>query len=74
VLLTDTLYSPLPADLLPPGDSNTHRPFPNTVVAVEVNDNKNNAVHYWSIAKLRYATLRCYSKRIVLGRHYDIVL
>jgi len=54
VLLTDTLYSPLPADLLPPAHSNTHRPFPNTVVAVEVQDNKNGATHYWSIAKLRY--------------------
>jgi len=53
VLLTDTLYSPLPADLLPPGDSSTRRPFPQTVVAVEVTDNKNGATHYWSIAKLR---------------------
>jgi len=59
VLLTDTLYSPLPADLLPPGQSNTHRPFPNTVVAVEVQDNKNGATHYWSIAKLRCVRHHC---------------
>jgi len=58
VLLTDTLYSPLPADLLPPGESDSQRrPFPQTVVAVEVTDNKNVATHYWSIDKLRYTTL-----------------
>ena len=55
VLLTDTLYSPLPADLLPPGESDRHRPFPHTVVAVEVTDHKHAATHYWSIAKLRSA-------------------
>jgi len=63
VLLTDTLYSPLPADLLPPGECelNTRRPFPQTVVAVEVTDNKNCATHYWSIAKLRYHSLLTHS-------------
>ncbi|XP_064534602.1 kinesin-like protein KIF1B isoform X3 [Pseudopipra pipra] len=55
VLLTDTLYSPLPPELLPtelekPRDN---RPFPRTVVAVEVQDLKNGATHYWSLEKLK---------------------
>ncbi|GFN74277.1 kinesin-like protein, partial [Plakobranchus ocellatus] len=53
VLLTDTLYSPLPADLQPPGGRDITRPFPKTVVAVEVQDTKNGATHYWSLDKLR---------------------
>ena len=28
---------------------------PKTVVVVEVQDNKNNANHFWSLEKLRYA-------------------
>ncbi|XP_039223564.1 kinesin-like protein KIF1B isoform X24 [Crotalus tigris] len=55
VLLTDTLYSPLPPELLP-ADSDKPRsqcPFPRTVVAVEVQDLKNGATHYWSLEKLR---------------------
>ncbi|XP_056651774.1 kinesin-like protein KIF1B isoform X20 [Monodelphis domestica] len=55
VLLTDTLYSPLPPELLPPEMEKTQeeRPFPRTVVAVEVQDLKNGATHYWSLEKLR---------------------
>lgn len=56
VLLTDTLYSPLPPDLLP-SDVTKERekiPFPRTIVAVEVQDQKNGATHYWTLAKLRY--------------------
>ncbi|XP_006766803.1 PREDICTED: kinesin-like protein KIF1B isoform X14 [Myotis davidii] len=55
VLLTDTLYSPLPPELLPTDVEKTHedRPFPRTVVAVEVQDLKNGATHYWSLEKLR---------------------
>ncbi|XP_071073893.1 kinesin-like protein KIF1B isoform X9 [Dasypus novemcinctus] len=55
VLLTDTLYSPLPPELLPSEMEKTHedRPFPRTVVAVEVQDLKNGATHYWSLEKLK---------------------
>ncbi|XP_052396253.1 kinesin-like protein KIF1B isoform X8 [Carassius gibelio] len=55
VLLTDTLYSPLPPELLPPEPEKEHdtRPFPRTVVAVEVQDLKNGATHYWSLEKLK---------------------
>ncbi|XP_038188591.1 kinesin-like protein KIF1B isoform X3 [Arvicola amphibius] len=55
VLLTDTLYSPLPPELLPTemGKSHEDRPFPRTVVAVEVQDLKNGATHYWSLDKLK---------------------
>ncbi|NXF71336.1 KIF1B protein, partial [Sclerurus mexicanus] len=55
VLLTDTLYSPLPPELLPtePEKSRDNRPFPRTVVAVEVQDLKNGATHYWSLEKLK---------------------
>ncbi|KDR21304.1 hypothetical protein L798_04238 [Zootermopsis nevadensis] len=54
-LLTDTLYSPLPADLLPALDEedDEDRPFPRTIVAVEVQDTKNGATHYWTLEKLR---------------------
>ena len=54
MLLTDTLYSPLAPDLLNPADREEDRPFPKTVVAVEVQDTKNGATHYWSLEKLRY--------------------
>ncbi|XP_030279026.1 kinesin-like protein KIF1B isoform X4 [Sparus aurata] len=55
VLLTDTLYSPLPPELLSPEPEKEHdaRPFPRTVVAVEVQDLKNGATHYWSLDKLK---------------------
>ncbi|XP_035163588.1 kinesin-like protein KIF1B isoform X44 [Callithrix jacchus] len=55
VLLTDTLYSPLPPELLPTEMEKTYedRPFPRTVVAVEVQDLKNGATHYWSLEKLK---------------------
>ncbi|EMP41533.1 Kinesin-like protein KIF1B, partial [Chelonia mydas] len=55
VLLTNTLYSPLPPELLPNESEKTrnNRPFPRTVVAVEVQDVKNGATHYWSLEKLK---------------------
>ncbi|XP_077046228.1 kinesin-like protein KIF1B isoform X2 [Agelaius phoeniceus] len=55
VLLTDTLYSPLPPELLPaePEKGRERRLFPRTVVAVEVQDLKNGATHYWSLEKLK---------------------
>ncbi|KAM9521425.1 kinesin-like protein KIF1B isoform 6-T6 [Guaruba guarouba] len=55
VLLTDTLYSPLPPELLPTEleKIRDNRPFPRTVVAVEVQDLKNGATHYWSLDKLK---------------------
>uniref|UniRef100_A0A672MNN8 plus-end-directed kinesin ATPase n=1 Tax=Sinocyclocheilus grahami TaxID=75366 RepID=A0A672MNN8_SINGR len=55
VLLTDTLYSPLSPDLLPPETAKDREksPFPCTIVAVEVQDQKNGATHYWTLEKLR---------------------
>ncbi|XP_057189314.1 kinesin-like protein KIF1A isoform X6 [Triplophysa rosa] len=55
VLLTDTLYSPLAPDLLPPSIAKDRekRLFPRTIVAVEVQDQKNGATHYWTLEKLR---------------------
>lgn len=56
-MLTDTLYSPLPPDLLPVVDDvleEEERPFPRTIVAVEVQDTKNGATHYWTLDKLRF--------------------
>ncbi|KAJ8022149.1 Kinesin-like protein KIF1A [Holothuria leucospilota] len=55
VLLSDTLYSPLTPDLMPNDDGMVtwQRPFPRTVVAVEVQDKKNGATHYWTLEKLR---------------------
>lgn len=55
-LLTDTLYSPLPADLVPGTEDEPEeedRPFPRTIVAVEVLDTKNGATHYWTLDKLK---------------------
>ncbi|XP_072333983.1 kinesin-like protein KIF1B isoform X8 [Scyliorhinus torazame] len=55
VLLTHTLYSPLPPELLPvevEADRDAQQ-FPRTVVAVEVQDLKNGATHYWSLEKLK---------------------
>jgi len=63
VLLTNTLYSPFPPDLLPirdPDDDDERSP-PRTVVGVEVQDLKNNANHFWSLEKLRH--------RLELMRH-----
>uniref|UniRef100_A0A8C1GJL9 plus-end-directed kinesin ATPase n=1 Tax=Cyprinus carpio TaxID=7962 RepID=A0A8C1GJL9_CYPCA len=59
VLLTDTLYSPLPLDLLPPETAKDREksPFPRTIVAVEVQDQKNGATHYWTLEKLRAAAV-----------------
>lgn len=48
-LLSDTLYTPLPNDLKEKTDQQPGR----TVVAVEVNDQKNGAIHYWSLGKLK---------------------
>lgn len=54
-LLTDTLYSPLPQDLRPTidYDQDEDTTLPRTIVAVEVQDVKNGATHYWSLDKLR---------------------
>lgn len=56
-LLTDTLYSPLPADFLSALREDeledVDRPFRKTIVAVEVLDTKNGATHYWTLEKLR---------------------
>ncbi|KAL1122335.1 hypothetical protein AAG570_003740 [Ranatra chinensis] len=61
-LLTDTLYSPLPPDLVPSDmEEDLDRPYPRTIVAVEVLDTKNGATHYWSLEKLR--------NRLELMRH-----
>lgn len=48
VLLTDTLYSPLPTDLCPSSSLSQ-----GTIVAIEVQDLKNGAIHYWSLEKFR---------------------
>ena len=58
VLLTNTLYSPFPPDLLPIKDpeDDDDRPPPRTVVGVEVQDLKNNATHFWGLEKLRLVT------------------
>merc|ERR1719270_1686563 len=63
VLLTNTLYSPFPPDLLPikDPDDDDDRPPPRTVVGVEVQDLKNNATHFWGLEKLRH--------RLELMRH-----
>ncbi|XP_064073595.1 kinesin-like protein unc-104 isoform X4 [Vanessa tameamea] len=54
-LLTDTPYSPLPAELAPRDDGDDdYRPSAPTVVAVEVTDTKNGATHYWTLEKLRH--------------------
>ncbi|XP_076265727.1 kinesin family member unc-104 isoform X2 [Rhynchophorus ferrugineus] len=52
-LLTDTLYSPLPPDLRPVVDFEEDMSIQKTIVAVEVQDLKNGATHYWSLDKLR---------------------
>ncbi|UJR14198.1 hypothetical protein I4U23_001191 [Adineta vaga] len=50
ILLTDTPYSPLPTDLCPSSLSSLSQ---NTIVAIEVQDLKNGAIHYWSLEKFR---------------------
>ena len=59
-LLTDTLYSPLPPDFLSyleeeedDEEEEGERGSPRTIVAVEVQDTKNGATHYWTLEKLR---------------------
>ena len=71
ILLSETLYSPMPADLVSTTfqqhkeDSYINTDLVDnlasiennklkTVVAIEVQDLKNNAVHYWSIEKFRF--------------------
>ncbi len=74
-LLTDTMYSPLAPDLLPPGEDLTKRPYPKTVVAVEVKDLKNpGAVYYWSLIKLKYGVnfvIDIWKVQISLIFHYS---
>ena len=53
VLVRDTLYSPLPPDLVTMTTDRSRGSF----VAVEVQDLKNGAVHYWTIDKLRSESL-----------------
>ena len=83
VLLSDTLYSPLPSDLAKSAmmmfgqrddtyscdlnnvdyleassssnlsTSSLDKPKLNTLVAIEVQDFKNGAIHYWSLEKFR---------------------
>lgn len=72
VLLTDTLYSPLPPDLLPASEAKERerRLFPRTIVAVEVQDQKNGATHYWTLEKLRSSSLlikKTKNKNLVLN-------
>lgn len=61
-LVTETLYSPLPPELsnlhesklsLTEDDDETYDKHTKTFVAVEVQDMKNGAIHYWSLEKLR---------------------
>lgn len=55
VLLSNTVYSPLPRDFLP---STETKQSPRVVVAVEVKDLKNAATHFWSLDKLKYVQKR----------------
>lgn len=54
-LLTNTLYTPLLHEIKGRSstDNQTLSEHPRTVVAVEVNDQKNGAIHYWSLSKLK---------------------
>lgn len=53
VLCTDTPYSPIPTDLTLSADR------PNrTIVAIQVEDLKNGAVHLWSLEKFRFDSIR----------------
>lgn len=75
VLLTDTLYSPLPPDLLPASEAKERerRPFPRTIVAVEVQDQKNGATHYWTLEKLRSSSsdsIYCYTGKLMHEKNF----
>ena len=79
VLLTNSLYSPFPPDLLPIKDpeDDEDRPPPRSVVGVEVQDLKNNATHFWSIEKLRWDTywwimLALRDRILVRDRSHDL--
>ncbi|RWS15771.1 kinesin-like protein unc-104 [Dinothrombium tinctorium] len=65
VLLSDTMYSPLPPEMVSNMDDSMteedERPYNKSLVAVEVLDTKNGATHYWSLSKLRH--------RLELMRH-----
>lgn len=39
------------------------RPFPRTIVAVEVQDQKNGATHYWTLEKLRWGDFQFLCRR-----------
>lgn len=75
VLLTDTLYSPLPPDLLPLEASKDLeiRHFPRTIVAVEVQDQKNGATHYWTLDKLRYISVCSTSSQTQIQTKFNYV-
>jgi kinesin family protein 1 len=59
VILSNTMYSPLPndfntCDLSEYVDSNTRKSKSlRSIVAIEVQDFKNGAVHYWSLEKFQ---------------------
>nr|XP_039270728.1 kinesin-like protein KIF1B isoform X1 [Styela clava] len=52
-ILTDTLLSPLSAELRPSCLDEFGKQRSKTIVAVKVSDLKNGATHYWSLLKLR---------------------
>lgn len=59
VLLADTVYSPLPVEFQAYGSQQQQQQLSaiarrqKSVVAVEVQDQKNGATHYWSMSKFR---------------------
>jgi kinesin family protein 1 len=63
VLLSDTIYSPLSRELTSnsiiqeSGDDDQSKHKLKTIVAVEVQDLKNGATHYWSLEKFRFLFL-----------------
>ena len=74
VLLTDTRYSPLPVDIMSPDDRDKTRPFPKTIVAIEVVDLKNGATHYWSLEKLRSVGIIQYHWPSFIDKHVILLL
>ncbi len=61
VLLSDTIYSPLSRELssnsiIQESDDQSKHKL-KTIVAVEVQDLKNGATHYWSLEKFRFLFL-----------------
>lgn len=58
LLLTDTIYSSLPADPPPSGRGQAGR-RPRTSVAVEVQDLETGARHHWTRDKLRCCVWSC---------------